>query len=118
MCDENGLALEEPSKIVRKSKAPLGSKHKVSINYFTLHDPSDMIHWPGIVSFTFANIYELRTFADVYLFGVLEYGNNYFVLVSIEYFHIATADPGHPWNFVPETLCCSPCELGELLRLL
>ncbi|PNF35109.1 Histidine--tRNA ligase, cytoplasmic [Cryptotermes secundus] len=29
MCDENGLTYEEPSKIVRKSKATVGSKHKV-----------------------------------------------------------------------------------------
>jgi hypothetical protein len=118
MCDENGLTLAEPSKIVRKSKAPVGSKHKVSINYFALLDLSDVIHCPVIVSFTSASIYDLRRFADVYVFGMLESGNNDFVFVSIEYFHIATAVPGHPWKFVPERLCCSPCGFGELRRLL
>jgi hypothetical protein len=68
MCDENGLTFEEPSKIVRKSKATLGSKHKVSINYFTLHEVSDVIHWLVILLFTFANIYELRRFAEMYIF--------------------------------------------------
>jgi hypothetical protein len=57
MCDENGLTLEESSKVVRKSKATSGSKHKVSIDYFTLYELSDVIYW---LTFTFANIYELH----------------------------------------------------------
>lgn len=69
MCDENGLTFEEPSKIVRKSKATVGSKHKVSINYFTLHELSDVSHWLVILFFlTFANISELRRFSEMYPF--------------------------------------------------
>lgn len=53
MCDENGLTFEKPSKIVRKSKATVGSKHKVSVNYFKLHELSDVIHWLVLFFFYF-----------------------------------------------------------------